>query len=84
MGADVNKEQDTSKHTNSSIYFTLSTSGSILSLAPIGSNDSFCNDAGSWSIILDGLVISQDDCTFTELVLTEFSHSYFFLQLQEN
>ena len=81
MGADVNKEQDTSKHTNSSIYFTLSTSGSILSLAPIGSNDSFCNDAGSWSIILDGLVISQDDCTFTDLVSTEFSHSYFFLHL---
>ena len=81
MEADVNKEQDISKHMNSSINFTLSASGSILSLAPIGSNDSFCNDAGSWSIILDGLVISQDDCTFTELVLTEFSHAYFFLHL---
>ena len=77
----MNREQDISKHMNSSINFTLSATGSILSLSPIGSNDSFCKDAGLWSIILDGLVISQDDCTFTELVSTEFSCSYFFLHL---
>jgi len=78
MESNVNKEQNITKHRTSSIDFSLSASGSILSLSPIGIGDSFCNDAGSWSIILDGLVISQDDCTFTELVSTELSQSYFF------
>ena len=78
MESNVNKEQNITKHRTSSIDFSLSASGSILSLSPIGSGDSFCNDAGSWSIILDGLVISQDDCTFAELVSTKLSQSYFF------
>jgi len=78
MELNVNKEQTITHHTTSSIKFSLSAIGNILSLSPIGNSESFCNDASSWSIILDDSSISQDDCTFSNLVSTDLSLSYLF------
>ena len=78
MSTNIGKEQNVTQHTTSEINFCLSAIGNILSLSPVGNGESFCHDAGSWSIVLDGVVFSQDDFTFSKLVSTGMSHSYFF------
>ena len=56
MSTNIGKEQNVTQHTTSEINFCLSAIGNILSLSPVGNDESFCHDAGSWSIVLDGVV----------------------------